>query len=376
MPPEEYRTRRRTEAEEQVGTRETALRRISTLRVWAFLATVVPLLLLETSPRSWWPALLGMAAVGLVAFGVLLVRHRRERRELDGARIAVRIQEEALARLRRDWDAAPAPELGPVSADHPWGDDLNATGRGSLAHLLGTVTTAPGRAALRDALLHPGRCPAPDPAARLRELGGAAPARVTLLDPDEAASLRRERREAVDRLSGHPEWCDELHLAGRLRPRTAGGPADPGALATFLEWARGPGWDGREGWTLPLARVLGVATPALLVAWLAGWLAAPVWVVPVAGCLLLHRRIAEEAGRRFDAAEAGQSSLGRWSRILEVAARIPGDDPLAERIRSEVGGGVGEGAPAALERLRSRTDWAAIRRSGLTHFPLVALFCW
>jgi hypothetical protein len=378
-PEEWYRTR---EAGARASARELEgrSRRLSTARAVAFVVGVGTLLLLETSPRGIWPALLGVAAVGLGAFVVLMVRHRRVRRLLRRAEIRAALAAEGSARLRREWDRLPLPDLGPVPANHPWADDLDMVGRASVAHLLGTVSTGPGRAALRQALLDPLAPPPEDPVPWLQELDPRPPG-----EPDDDGpwkgfrrpspgweARRRARSGAVVELAEHPRFLEEIRLLGR----EAGGRRVPGSLEPFLAWARGPEWSRHRRWALPMARVLAVLNPTLLVLWFAGVVALPWWILGVLVALGVHRAVEGEAARRFDAAEAAEASVGRWAAILEAAARIPGRHPALEALRIELSRPGGLPPHQALIRLRRISDWAGIRRSSLAHFPLVALFCW
>jgi hypothetical protein len=378
-PEEWYRTR---EAGARASARELEgrSRRLSTARAVAFVVGVGTLLLLETSPRGIWPALLGVAAVGLGAFVVLMVRHRRVRRLLRRAEIRAALAAEGSARLRREWDRLPLPDLGPVPANHPWADDLDMVGRASVAHLLGTVSTGPGRAALRQALLDPLAPPPEDPVPWLQELDPRPPG-----EPDDDGpwkgfrrpspgweARRRARSGAVVELAEHPRFLEEIRLLGR----EAGGRRVPGSLEPFLAWARGPEWSRHRRWALPMARVLAVLNPTLLVLWFAGTVALPWWILGVLVALGVHRAVEGEAARRFDAAEAAEASVGRWAAILEAAARIPGRHPALEALRIELSRPGGLPPHQALIRLRRISDWAGIRRSSLAHFPLVALVCW
>ncbi len=378
-PEEWYRTR---EAGARASARELegSSRRLSTARAVAFVVGVGTLLLLETSPRGIWPALLGVAAVGLGAFVVLMVRHRRVRRLLGRAEIRAALAAEGSARLRREWDRLPLPDLGPVPANHPWADDLDMAGRASVAHLLGTVSTGPGRAALRQALLDPLAPPPQDPVPWLQDLDPRPPG-----EPDDDGPWKGFRRPSpgwearrgarsggVVELAEHPRFLEEIRLLGR----EAGGRRVPGSLEPFLAWARGPEWSRHRRWALPLARVLAVLNPTLLVLWFAGTVALPWWILGVLVALGVHRAVEGEAARRFDAAEAAEGSVGRWAAILEAAARIPGRHPTLEALRIELSRPGGLPPHQALIRLRRISDWAGIRRSSLAHFPLVALFCW
>jgi len=328
---------------------EGRLRRLATFRLLAFVGTAAPLLALETSPRGWWPALLALAGILFVVFVVLVVRHRGIRKDLDRTRIRRQVAEEGPARMDRRWDALPLVELDPAPADHPSAGDLDVLGRASMAHLLGTPRTLPGRAALRSVLLDP-------------QGGGVAAA--------DLAARRADRRLAMDALSRHPELLESVQVAARSVRRKG----DPVALEAFRAWAREPGWKdaaSRNRWLLA-ARLLTAVNLVLFFGWFAGW--PPFWIGGAALSLLLWSRVRTEAHARFDAVEGAEASLGQWAGLLEVAAGLPADAPLLERLRQGASSPV-EGAQA-LASLRRISDWAQIRRSSLVYFPVALLTAW
>lgn len=380
--PREWYGGRETSARASERELEARSRRISTARAVAFILGLGPLLLLETSPRGIWPLLLLVAGLGIVAFILLMVRHRSLRRRLRRAQIRAALAVEGVARLDRNWDGLTLPDLGPVSPTHPWAEDLDMVGRASLGHLLGTVSTDPGRAALRQALLDPFSPPPADPIPWLRALerrgsGGSGGGEEEAWDgtpmPDADWGHRREKRaEAVRELSEHPRFLEEV----RLLAREARGRRAVGSLEPFLTWARGSAWERDRRWALPAARLLAVLNPVLLLLWFIGTVSLPFWVMGLVAALVVHRRVQGETAWRFEAAEAAEGSVGRWAAILEAAGRIPGSRPGLTELRVALGPRGGTLPHGALLHLRKLSDWAGIRRSSLAHFPLVALFCW
>jgi hypothetical protein len=349
----------------RVARLEGALLRWSRLRIGAFVVTVAPLLLLETTGRSLWPPLLGAAGLGFSAFLVFILKHRQARRARDEAALEVTLAREGLARRTRAWDALPLPPLPPPPPNHPWSLDLDALGRGSLAHLLGTPRTGPGLTALSEALLSP----------------------FTL-----GAEGRARRRREVDALARRPEWLLEVQACARgVRAPTvrasasrapavrAPGGADP--LEPFLRWAEGEGGMGSLGsgaaarWRLAQGALL-VLNVGLLALQL-GWGAPPFWLGSMAVGLLLSRRLSSVALPAFAAVDAGGGSLGRWSALLRLDAERRGDLERGEQ--SEEGDMSAPGGPApheALAQLERISEWAAIRHQALVYAPLAAFALW
>ncbi|MEX2530743.1 MAG: hypothetical protein WD960_08220 [Gemmatimonadota bacterium] len=369
--PADRATRKAETAREHSGSLGASLARISRFRTGAFLVAAAALLLLETSPRDVWPFLLGVAAVGAAAFAVLVRRHRRTRAKMERANLEALLQDEALARMERRWDQAPLPKLPDAHRDHAYAADLNVLGRGSLAHLLGRVNTAPGKAALRHILLDPLR-PLPP---RIRDLlagqadqGSAVP--LGRPPGDWMASIAA-RQSAVQRLSEDPDLMDAVELAGR----ESTGDASLRRTVDFLEWAEGAPWLASRPATLWGSRILALFNVATLIAWLSGALTAAVWAPGLVLAYLLNRSVAREAYLRFAAAEGGDGDPARWAALLDRATELPEDEPTLAGLRTAAAT-PSPGAGASLRALRRLNDVAAVRYSGLVHFPLAALVAW
>ena len=122
------------------------------------------------------------AGVLLLIFGVLVVRHARvdERAAwFDALRV---VNERAIARIERHWDALPAadPPEGISLENHPYAIDLDLFGRASLFQWLGPAATPRGAVVLAHWLLAP-----------------AAPAEIF------------QRQEAIDDLAPRDRWREQ-----------------------------------------------------------------------------------------------------------------------------------------------------------------------
>jgi hypothetical protein len=331
-------------AHQEAQILEGRLRSLATTRFLAFLGGVIPLLLLETTPRGGWPVLGAASILGGVLFVGLVRKHRNTAQALRAIRIRETLHQEGLARIRRDWNALPEPDLGPLPDGHPWAVDLDVLGFGSLAHLLGTPRTEPGRAALRQALLG---------------------------DPSSTPEGRAAHREAVWRLAEDPELLMRIQSAARLpelRP-----PAEDG-LDRLLAWGEGPAWSppSPRGASVWLARGVAALNGALFVLWFGGL--PPFWLGGALVSTLLWVRARAEAHRRFDAVAGAASSLARWSALLDVAGSLPGEPELLRSIRSSALDP--DDAALALRQLQRISDWAEIRQSALIYYPLAVLTAW
>ncbi|MGH2584757.1 MAG: hypothetical protein ACRDJE_07560, partial [Dehalococcoidia bacterium] len=154
---------------------------------------------------GWLFGALGLA--GLVVYVVLASYHgvlgRRRQRLID----LVAVNEEALQRFVRDWDALPMRHTEPPPPDHPYAVDLDVTGRASLMHLLMAEPTPGGERTLRRWLLAP-----------------APPAAI------------RERQSAAAEIADNLDLRDDLAVGGR-RVREVRPNVEP-----FLSWAEGEPW--------------------------------------------------------------------------------------------------------------------------------------
>lgn len=368
--PRDYYRAREALARKDAVRLEQKLLRLSRFRIVAFLAAAIPFLLLETVPRDAWPALIGGGSAAGLSFFALVAHYRRIQRELRSARLRQTLNAEGLARLDRNWDALPPAPVLAVPQDHPFADDLDLAGRASLSHLIGRVTTAPGRSVLQQLLLDP-FAPLPaneaDSLLRIRP----EPPRPIPTPGSTWPEALRERQEAVKVLAQAPALREDIELSAREAPK--GGAAHD--TRRFLEWLAEPLWLPEHRLHLYAGRVLAIFTPVTSVTWLLGLTPGVLPVLGALGAYALHRAIGPLATRRFSAAEAGEGDLKTWSSLLALAAQLPEGSVLLDRLRKRVREPV-PGASRAIERLIQITDTAGARRSTMTHLPLVLFFSW
>src|SRR4051794_35325313 len=308
--------------------------RFSLLRAGLFLAFFVCLVVILLQRGhvewGWWAG----AAFWLLAFVWVLPYHdrviQRQRREGE----LRRINAEGLLRLARDWMGLPVPSLPePDDADRPMARDLNLFGRASVAQLLGTVHSPPGKTTLADWLLHP------------------AP-------PEEI--VRRQEMVA--------ELAPEIDLRQRLQVSVRPMDQAPADVEPFLRWAEGEPWLLRRPGLIWLFRLLAVLTP---VAALVGWFTS----VPMAPFLLLATvnlslgyLLAKRTFERFDEIEAREGDFQRYAEALEIVATSSGAaGELDHR---------GRPAHAWMALLHHRVGLAEVRHSSYLHMILQSLVLW
>ena len=393
-PAEAYRQGRERQAR-VLGALEGRSRLLGRARLGAFLAAATCLVIAVVGtpvPRGGW---LAAAVAGAAGFVVLVALDARLARRLSRTRALHGAYERALARRARDWKAldrlgvpvraAPGPdgdEPGADGAAAPGGSgggahraavarDLHLFGHASLERLLGTPGTPSGRATLAVWLLEP----AEPGEIRTRQEA------VRALAPELAWRVGLEARAWGAPPEEAPDGAAERGPARRRRgdreESAAPDPTDPG-LARFDEWLREDGWLRRRPALLWTARVLTLATPASLVAWLAGTLAWPVWIPLAMTAYLLSARHAERMHRDFDRATAGGDALRGVGRVFRWLEELPGEarrlDELRERLAA--GGTVGRLSAARWMDRLERLTVLADARFGLVHFFVQVLLLW
>jgi MutS-like protein len=294
--------------------------------------------------RTLW-----LSGVGLAAFVGLVIGHDRvvkaERRAAD----LVRLQDEALARLARDWRSLPLPRLPEGTEVTPVARDLNllgylgglgglgSLGGASLFHLLGTAHTPPGRAALAGWLLS---------IAEVKEIA--------------------ERQAAVAELAPALDLRQEIEV--RARPLEGVPDCEP-----FLRWAEDRPW--LPGWTLGLARLLALVTVAALVLWLTDLVPLRTFLFPVLVNFAFSYGYLKRMGETFDRISLREGEFHLYAEVLEAVAGGSFQSDRLRRIVAELSAD-GVSAAAALDLLHRRVVLADSRRAALVHAPLQLLLLW
>jgi hypothetical protein len=239
------------------------------------------------------------------------------------------VQEEGLARLRRDWDHLPLrrPERG--APDHPYATDLDLLGRASLQHLLNTAATPAGQARLQEWLLAP------------------APAAVV-----------RERQAAVAELARLVGFRDELELFGRLS----------GMLQReyegFLAWAEQGPWLARRPALLWLSRALPALTLAAIAGQAAGLLHVALWIPLIVINLGVLQFAGKPVARRIGQVGERQGVFAPYGALFAAVAAQRFEAPLLRHLQARIAGDAPgtPGAPEEMRRLGRIMVWVDIRR--------------
>lgn len=287
--------------------------------------------------RAAWTGM-GLA---FLLFLAEVFRHRKIRIRERRFRALVQVNKDALNRLDRNWGELPETGYEAPPPLHPYAQDLDISGPGSLFSLLTTVTLPPGRRLLRDWLLSP-----------------AAPEEVRL------------RQEAVLELAPRLDLRQSIEATGRMVD-----PPGPEAMEEFLAWAEDEPWLKAHPWLKVGAWILPLLTFLLIYFQFWGPLEAPWWIFTAVGVFFLASVHREAIHPLLDAASGGQEGLERYADLLEILRDTDADTPGLKSLREAVRSGP-LGAPLELRRLKRRVGWADVRFSGMAHGIVQFLFAW
>jgi hypothetical protein len=264
---------------------------------------------------AWWLVVPG------AAFLVLAALHERIFRARDRARRAVAFYEAALSRIDGTFAGKGIPGDRYAEGTHPYAQDLDLFGAGSLFELLCAARTRPGEDRIAAWLLAPA-----------------------------AADEVRARQRAVAELAPRLDLREDLGVLGE----DVSASVEPESLAA---WGSAPAL--LPSFTAPAALALAAAGLVGAAAWGAGLGPAPLAVV-----LLLDwafgRLLRDRVARVLGGVGRPAAELRVLSLLLARLEREPVSDERLSTLRARL---AGAGAPAssriaALERIASRVEWA------------------
>ncbi len=313
---------------------------LSRARVVLFLGLVVTLWLASRAAGATRAALGALAAIEVVGFAALVIRHGRIKREAQLLDELARLNEAGPARAERRWGELPTDRIAPAPPDHPYAVDLDLTGPGSLARLLPPLSPALGQPMLRDWLLRP-----------------ASPEEV------------RVRQEAVR------ELVEMRDLRDLLAVHASRSGLDGNAVRAFERWAAEPPWWSTRPALVWTTRLLPVVSLAAIVGAYLDLVPDALWGLPVAAAVALtaaHRkRLTSElahASAPVGVFRAFREMVGEIAPTRFESPRLRGlRDRLAEH------DGAAEDAMRSLGRL---ADSAELRHSGLMYAIVQSLALW
>lgn len=278
----EYERRRASRAEEAAATRAKA-NLVSTLRVLAVLGAIV-----GTGCMVWMPlpTVAWAGPIGLVVvFFVLVVVHARIHDRRERAEAAERYFERGLARLSGKWKDAPqtGERFAKDAAEHPFVDDLDIFGKGSLFQLVDATATKQGETLLAGWL-------------------------TGSLDAEPIARTR-ERQEAVRELSRKHDLREKLAVSGAMLGSEKPDPAP------FAAWAGEAGASATLGLRV-VAFVIPLVTVTLLTLGQLGRVPWWAFFAPLVVGIVLTRTYRARVDAALSVAASKESALGRYGEML------------------------------------------------------------
>jgi len=308
-------------------------RLVSNARLVCFLAFLT-VVWLAFGTRSLDPAWIAVTAIGFV--GLVIAHDRLLRREQRASRMR-RFFEDGLARLEDRWIGRGDPGDRYREPGHPYADDLDVFGRGSLFELLATTRTAPGSDQLARWLKEPA-------------------------DPETI----RQRQAAVIELVPRLDLRLEMALAGDESGSTL--------QQTALEsWASAPA-AALPRWVLPLA----LAATSLSLTGIGLWIFTGSGPIPALLALLVQGLIAlalrARVTRVLAAAETPVQSLSRTASLLGCFESERFDSTRLAELRRELDT-TGRPPSGELDALRRLVDRRDARRNQF-FAPIAALLMW
>jgi hypothetical protein len=317
---------RRAEAARQFQT----FRRVGFVRLGVLAIGLILLWRVFGGLSVWWlvfPAVV-FIALGRVQSRITEARLRCER--------GAKLYEHGLARLDDRWIGAGVTGERFSEPAHPYADDLDLFGRGSLFELLSTARTHVGEETLADWL--------------------KAPASLDVV---------RERQLAVTELRPKLDLREDLSLLGE------GVPSGESARGLAV-WANGPYWN-ISPWIRPTAIAISVLTALTLILWFMGYSAIPFVAVLIIRQVFLYR-LRKPAHRVIGEVDGPGNNLSLLSDLLKRLERERYESAMLVKLRAalDVAGSPPSHEIARLNRLVELLD----SRRNIIFAPFAEILLW
>lgn len=290
--------------------------------------------------KVWALALCGLTVIAYFLVAKLhdnIIRASKRHKEL------LKINEEAVSRLERQWDGIPESSVPRDLASHHVARDLDLfhqeKNRASLVRLLGRPQTPAGKSVLYEWLLNPA-------------------------DPPTI----RERQAAVLELAPKLDWRQEFELTGR---KLLEKPHDP---EPFLKWAESEPWLPAKSWLVWTARVIPIVTLALIGLNIAGLLKATPWIALAVANLGFTMAWGGKIRRILGSVDWSSRSFRIYSDLFRALNEAPFSANTLTDLKKAVKSG-GMSADKQMKRL-DRINAFAEARYYIIHPLLQALFFW
>ena len=323
---------RRREARLAEAAREMQrFRRAGLFRLASLAAGILIVLLALKGLVSWWWLL--AAVVLFFALAEVQARITRARRRSERA---AELYEQGLARLDDRWAGHGETGKRFLDAAHPYAEDLDLFGHGSLFELLSTARTRVGEETLARWLLQPS-----------------------------APEVVRARQAAVAELRPRLDLREDLALLGE-------GVRSGEEAHALTAWAAAPPWHISRAMRLT-AIALALVALITLILWIAGFGWIPFLIALVAGRLFAFR-LRAEVERVISSVDEPGRELALMSEVLSRLERERFSSPRLVELRAalDVEGLAPSKQIARLNRLIDLLD----ARRNMMFAPLAAILLW
>jgi hypothetical protein len=287
-----------------------------------------------------WRVFAGLSAWWLVFPIVLFVALGRVQARISAARFrcerGARLYEQGIVRLDDRWAGTGATGDRFLDLEHPYAQDLDLFGRGSLFELLSTARTDVGEETLAHWLLTPA-----------------------------GLDVVRARQNAVTELRPKLDLREDLALLGEGVPS---GESARGLAA----WANSPYWN-ISPWTRPIAIAISALTILALVLWFLGFSPVPFLLVAIVRQVYLYR-LRERIERVISEVDGPGNNLSLLAGILKRLEDEHHESALLRDLRAalEVDGSPPSIQIAWLSRLIELLD----SRRNFVFAPAAAILLW
>ncbi|MDR3600754.1 MAG: DNA mismatch repair protein [Desulfosporosinus sp.] len=257
------------------------INRLSNIRLATFLAGCVLAIFLYLNQKSSLG--LGIIIITLVSFAGLVLWHQKLRTQQNYIRILYENYAQALQRLAGEWKSFTDKGEDFKDPAHPYAEDLDLFGYGSLFQWINTAKTFRGRAKLKEALTE-------------------SPA---------GSETIQQRQEAIKELALNLAWRQRFLAEARMTKR----PLDSPQL--IIEWAKSYDPTYLRMGVLILARALPIITGAFLLFYL---LTAKVSVwYPLMGLIIqaIILFVGKQRGKVLNAVYSYKDSIKVYEKMLE-----------------------------------------------------------
>lgn len=287
-----------------------------------------------------WFVFGGLSAWWLVLPAVLFIALGRVQARITEARLrcerGARLYEHGLARLDDRWIGTGVTGERFSDPAHPYAEDLDLFGRGSLFELLSTARTHVGEETLSEWLSSPA-----------------------------AIDVVRQRQDAVSELRPKLDLREDVSLLGEGVPS---GESTRGLAV----WANGPYWN-ISPWIRPTAIAISVLTTVTLVLWFMDFSPIPFFVVLIIRALYLYW-LREPVQRVISEVDGPGNNLSLLSDLLKRLERESYESAMLAELRAalDVAGSPPSKQISRLNRLVELLD----SRRNFIFAPLAAVLLW